>query len=68
MKHALAVLSITTHVTLVSDLVQQAFLDSKQVGGGRHHYVDQDLRNNGDQGVLPDERVKEGCYSMNDLG
>lgn len=57
-----------TYITLVSDQVQQVFLDSQQVGCGCHHYIDQDLWNNGDEGVLPGERVEEGCHCMNDLG
>ena len=56
-----------THITLVGDQVQQMLLDSQQVGGGGHHHVDQDLRNNGDHGVLPGEGVQEGCHSMYDL-
>lgn len=40
--------SVMTHIALVGHLVQQALLDSQQVGRGRHHYVDQDLRNDGD--------------------
>lgn len=59
---------LITHISLVGDLVQQAFLDPQQVGGWCHHYIDQDLRNNGDKGVLPSKGVKEGCYCMNDLG
>lgn len=61
-------LSVITHITLVGDQVQQAFLDSQQVRGGSHHYIDQDLRNDGDEGVLPGEGVQEGCDCMNDLG
>lgn len=57
-----------THISLVRDLVQQVFLDPQQVGGGRHHHIDEDLRNNGDEGVLPGEGIKEGRYCMNDLG
>lgn len=61
-------LLVITHITLVGHQVQQAFLDSQQVGGGSHHYIDQDLRDNGDEGVLPGEGVQEGCDCMNDLG
>lgn len=56
-----------THITLVGDQVQQALLDPQQVRGGRHHHVDQDFWNDGDEGVLPGERIKEGCYCMKDL-
>ena len=59
---------MVTHITLVDGQVQQVLLDSQQIGGGCHHYINQDLWNNGDQGVLPGEGVKEGCYCMNDLG
>lgn len=56
-----------THITLVGDQVQEAFLDSQQVGRGCHHYIDQDLWNNGDEGVLPGEGVKQGRDCMDDL-
>lgn len=57
----------TTHVALVGDQVQQAFLDAQQVRRGRHHHVDEDLRHDGDEGVLPGEGVEEGGHGVDDL-
>lgn len=57
----------TTHVTLVGDQVQQAFLDAQQVRRGRHHHVDEDLRHDGDERVLPGEGVEEGGHGVDDL-
>lgn len=57
-----------THVVLVGDLVQQALLNPQQVGCGCHHHVDEDLRNDGDEGVLPGEGVEEGRHRVDDLG
>lgn len=56
------------YIALVGHFVQQPLLDSQQVGRGRHHHVDEDLRNDGDQGVLPGEGIQQGCYGMDDLG
>lgn len=58
----------TTYVALVGDQVQQAFLDAQQVRRGRHHHVDEDLRHDGDEGVLPGEGVEEGGHGVDDLG
>lgn len=59
-----ALTCIGTHITLVGDQVQQALLDSQQVWGGRHHHVNQDFWNYGDEGVLPGEGIKEGSNCM----
>lgn len=56
----------TTHVTLVGNQVQQAFLDTQQVRRGRHHHVDEDLWHDGDEGVLPGEGVEEGGHGVDD--
>lgn len=58
----------TTHVALVGDQVQQALLDAQEVRRGRHHHVDEDLRHDGDEGVLPGEGVEEGGHGVDDLG
>lgn len=57
-----------THVALVRHQVQQPLLDAQQVGGGRHDDVDQDLRDDGDEGVLPGEGVEQGGDGVEDLG
>lgn len=57
-----------THVALVGDQIQQPFLNPQQVGCRRHDHVDEDLWNDGDEGVLPGEGVEEGRHGVDDLG
>lgn len=56
-----------THITLVRNQLQHVPCDPQQVWSGRHDNVDQNFRHDGDERVLPCERIKQGSYGMDDL-
>lgn len=60
--------AIHTHVTLVDDIIQFVLLHTKQVGSGCHDDINQHWRNDGDEGVLPCERIEQRRNRMQHLG